>query len=120
MSLFKLAPGGAYLAAGHPAVARGLLPHDFNLTCAPCSEERGAIGGVISAALSLGSPRVAVSDLPVLWSPDFPPVNGHSRKGASSKGECSPATFQPPPAGERILSRVRRGATAEVICHPWA
>jgi hypothetical protein len=74
MSLFKLAPGGAYLAAGHPAVARGLLPHDFNLTCAPYSEERGAIGGVISAALSLGSPRVAVSDLPVLWSPDFPPV----------------------------------------------
>jgi len=34
MSLFELAPGGACLAAGHPAVARGLLPHDFNLTCA--------------------------------------------------------------------------------------
>ena len=31
--LFKLAPGRACLAAGHPAVARGLLPHDFNLTC---------------------------------------------------------------------------------------
>ncbi len=34
MSLFKLAPGGACPAAGHPAVARGLLPHDFTLTCA--------------------------------------------------------------------------------------
>jgi hypothetical protein len=32
--LFKLAPGRACLAAGHPAVARGLLPHDFTLTCA--------------------------------------------------------------------------------------
>jgi hypothetical protein len=28
----KLAPGRACLAAGHPAVARGLLPHDFTLT----------------------------------------------------------------------------------------
>ena len=34
MSLFELAPGGACPAAGHPAVARGLLPHDFTLTCA--------------------------------------------------------------------------------------
>ncbi len=33
-SLFELAPGGACPAAGHPAVARGLLPHDFNLACA--------------------------------------------------------------------------------------
>ena len=32
--LFELAPGRACLAAGHPAVARGLLPHDFTLTCA--------------------------------------------------------------------------------------
>ena len=33
-SLFELAPGGACPAAGHPAVARGLLPHDFTLACA--------------------------------------------------------------------------------------
>ena len=30
--LFKLAPGRACLIAGHPAVTRGLLPHDFTLT----------------------------------------------------------------------------------------
>ena len=47
-----------------------------------------AIGGVFSAALSLGSPRVAVSDLPALWSPDFPPADG----------ACPPATFRSPPA----------------------
>ena len=35
-----------------------------------------AIGGVVSVALSLGLPRVAVSDLPALWSPDFPPAGG--------------------------------------------
>ncbi len=44
-SLFKLAPGGACPAAGHPAVARGLLPHDFNLACASqrtarCADQR--------------------------------------------------------------------------------
>ena len=115
MSLFKLAPGGACLAAGHPAVARGLLPHDFTLTCARRPEGRGAIGGVISAALSLGSPRVAVNDLPVLWSPDFPPVNG----GSPRTRMCSPATFQPPPAGPRILSRVALRATTPVQRGKW-
>jgi hypothetical protein len=47
-----------------------------------------AIGGVVSVALSLGSPRVAVSDLPTLWSPDFPPADGG----------CPPAILRPPPA----------------------
>ena len=70
--LFELAPGGACSAAGHPAVARGLLPHDFNLACASARSASQrvrastAIGGVVSVALSLGSPRVAVSDLPAL------------------------------------------------------
>ncbi len=42
--LFELAPGGACSAAGHPAVARGLLPHDFNLACAslPLASQRSA------------------------------------------------------------------------------
>ncbi len=31
-------------------------------------------GGIFSVALSLGLPPVAVSDHPVLWSSDFPPV----------------------------------------------
>jgi hypothetical protein len=33
-------------------------------------------GGIFSVALSLGSPPVAVSDHPALWSPDFPPAFG--------------------------------------------
>ena len=51
--------------AGHPA-AGGLLPHHFTLT-APAS------GGVLSVALSFGSPRLGVTQRPALWSPDFPP-----------------------------------------------
>ena len=84
--LFELAPGGACSAAGHPAVARGLLPHDFNLACAslPRASQRSgrspAIGGVVSVALSLGLPRVAVNDLPAQWSPDFPPAGPWARR----------------------------------------
>jgi len=58
-----------------------------------------AIGGVISVALSLGSPRVAVSDLPALWSPDFPPADGG----------CPPAILHPPPAPERLVGRALSG-----------
>ena len=47
-----------------------------------------AIGGVVSAALSLELPRVAVNDLPALRSPDFPPVDGTR----------PPAILRPPPA----------------------
>ncbi len=93
--LFKLAPGRACLAAGRPAVARGLLPHDFNLTgrgqdprhTHRAEALRVLFGGVISVALSLGSPRVGVTDFPALWSPDFPPVDG----------DCPPAISCPPP-----------------------
>ena len=38
--LFELAPGRACLAAGHPAVARGLLPHDFTLAGEGCPSLR--------------------------------------------------------------------------------
>ena len=69
MSLFKLAPGGAYPTAGHPAVARGLLPHDFTLTCsAPRVNERrpsavyflrrfpsGYPGSLLATSLSYGA-----------------------------------------------------------------
>ena len=47
-----------------------------------------AIGGVISVALSLESPRVGVTDLPTLRSPDFPPADD----------ACPPAILRPPPA----------------------
>ena len=47
-----------------------------------------AIGGVISVALSLGSPRVGVTDFRTLRSPDFPPADG----------SCPPAILRPPPS----------------------
>ena len=40
-----------------------------------CSFRRnGAIGGLLSAALVVGSLRLVVNQHPVLWSPDFPQV----------------------------------------------
>ena len=59
----------------------------WGLPCRPCHQDRGELlprlftltprkprGGMFSVALSLGSPPVAVSDHPALWSSDFPPA----------------------------------------------
>ena len=58
----------------------------WGLPCRPCHHGRGALlphrftltgnvsGGLFSVALSRESPRLAVSQHPALWSPDFPPA----------------------------------------------
>ncbi len=65
--LFGLAPGGVYLATAcyHPRGA--LLPHLFTLT-----GTYGCLGGLFSAALSVGSRPPGITWHPALWSPDFP------------------------------------------------
>ena len=64
--LFGLATSGVYLAMVCYQSCGGLLPHPFTLT------HRYSMGGLLSVALSRGSPRVAVSHRPALWSPDVP------------------------------------------------
>ena len=78
LSLFGLAPDGVCQADRVTPAAGALLPHRFTLTCARRSEEFRAIGGLFSVALSCGSPRLAASQHPVLWSPDLPQ---HGRPG---------------------------------------
>src|SRR3954470_7118444 len=63
--LSDLAPGGVYLAAPVTWGAGGLLHHRFTLTGPKA-------GGLLSVALSRGSPRVGVAHHLALWSPDFP------------------------------------------------
>ncbi len=77
--LFGLAPNGVYHAADCYQPRGALLPHPFTLTCA--SEE--AIGGLLSAALSVGSRPPGVTWRPTLWSPDFPP--SHRPKAARQR-----------------------------------
>ena len=67
VSLSGLAPGGVCRAARSP----GTLVSSY-LTVSPLPVLRRAIGGLLSAALSVGSLRLAVSQHPALWSPDFP------------------------------------------------
>ena len=62
-----LAPGGVCIATPVTWGAGGLLHHRFTLT--PRPEARG---GLLSVALSRGSPRVGVTHHPALRSPDFP------------------------------------------------
>src|SRR6185437_14861125 len=66
-SPLDLAPGGVYRAASVTCGAGGLLHHRFTLTRQP-----KLAGGLLSVALSRGSPRVGVTDHPALWSPDLP------------------------------------------------
>ena len=42
-----------------------------------------AIGGLLSVALSCGSPRLAVSQHPALWSPDLPRPGAEARAAAT-------------------------------------
>ena len=72
--LLDLAPGGVCRATAVTCGAGGLLHHRFTLT--PLSR-----GGLLSVALSRGSPRVGVTHHPALWSPDFPRL-GHPAAAA--------------------------------------
>jgi hypothetical protein len=86
-----LAPGGVCRAARITPDAGALLPHRFTLTCAGMP----VIGGLFSVALSCGSPRLAVSQHPALWSPDLPrpgPASGPSR--GHPAGSPSPPVCQ--------------------------
>jgi hypothetical protein len=67
--LFGLAPGGVCRATPVTWGTGELLPRLFTLT-----PQSIVGGGFLSVALSFGSPRVAVSDHPALWSSDFPPL----------------------------------------------
>ena len=49
-------------------------------TFSPLPVLRGAIGGILSAALSVGSRPPGVTWHPALWSPDFPPPDRKRRE----------------------------------------
>ena len=66
--LFGLAPGGVYHRRQCCHRRGALLPHLFTLTTV-----RRQFGGILSAALSVGSRLPGVTWHLVLWSPDFPP-----------------------------------------------
>jgi hypothetical protein len=85
LPLSDLAPGGVCRAARVAPGAGALLPHRFTLACA-C---RHAIGGLFSVALSCGSPRLGVTQHPVLRSPDVPRTG---RAGTRPPGRLATAT----------------------------
>ena len=103
-SLLGLAPGGVYRAAAVAGDAGGLLHHRFTLACST-RPKSSVIGGLLSAALSVGLPRLEVIQHPALWSPDFP------RRAASAARRDRPTGSLPilarrdlaptcPPTGE--------------------
>ena len=72
--------------------AGGLLHRRFSFSLTRMTR---AAGVFFSAALSVGLPRLAVNQLPALWSPDFPHVHGpkvrasRDRLARSARGHCT-------------------------------
>ncbi len=70
---------------------------------------RGAPGGLLSVALSVGLPRPAVSWHPALWCPDFPqawpPATVPSSHGSILAPPPIPSSGAPPPAAPALLGR---------------
>jgi len=70
-SLFGLAPQGVCHAVAARAGRGALLPHRFTLATGTL---RSRFGGLFSVALSVASPRLAVSQPAARRSSDFPPL----------------------------------------------
>jgi len=67
-TLFGLAPGGVY-----PAITVTSNPVRSYRTLSALPVPQAVIGGLLSAALVVGSRRPGVTWHPAHWSPDFPP-----------------------------------------------
>ena len=95
MSLLGLAPGGVYRAGRVTAT----LVRSYR-TVSPLPAPSRAIGGLLSVALSVGSPPLGVTQHPALWSSDFP------RSRDRSPGGLTISFYEP--------SRFRRPASQPV------
>jgi len=69
--LFGLAPSGVYHRHSCYQLRGALLPHRFTLTGIL---RKACLGGLLSAALSIGFHLPGVTWHSTLWSPDFPPL----------------------------------------------
>ena len=80
------------------------------LTLSPLPRRsQAATGGLLSVALSLGSPPVPVKDHPVLRSPDFPPPTGKNPGGQRSSVLLQPHFPSDYTSGSIYNSRLQCG-----------
>ena len=80
-----------------------------------------ALGGLLSVALSRESPRVGVTHLPALWSPDFPRVGTRGRPADLSWVTVRESQGVDAASGYPSRSRLRKGhpdSTATLILLP--
>ena len=77
--LFGLAPGGV---CQHPGLRRDLVRSYRTVSRLPVLRVSGAIGAIVSVALSVASLRLGVTQHPARRSPDFPPRRCRSGRPA--------------------------------------
>src|SRR5262245_42183234 len=102
--LFGLAPGGVCRAAPVTRVAGELLPHRFTLTAL-------AGGGLLSVALSVGSPPLAVSQHPC---PVEPGLSSRAKHRAGDRPAFSGA-IKERVRGAKYSTRCARGRADEAV-----
>src|SRR5262245_27278565 len=87
---------------GHPGRWCALTApfHPYLCATKPAGPEGRAIGGLLSVALSCGSPRLGVTQHHALWSPDVP------RPRCEHRGRGHPANSLPSPGYERAQASV--------------
>src|SRR5205807_6178573 len=115
LPLLGLAPDGVYRAIRVTPDAGALLPHRFTLACAadiPLQVGPVAIGGLLSVALSCGSPRLGVTQHPALRSPDVPRTDHHSEERVRTRPPGRLAT-----AHHSITHRRRAGLRCDQFRH---
>ncbi len=115
-TLLDLAPGGVCRAARVTPGAGGLLHHRFTLT-----RHLAVLGGLLSVALSRGSPRVAVSNHPALWSPDVPrrfPCGNRRDRPADSSAVRAILRSLPRPSEDPCAERWLPGPQVGNVVHP--
>src|SRR5205085_5155062 len=103
-SLFGLAPQGVCRAVAARAGRGALLPHRFTLATRTL---RCGFGGLLSVALSVASPRLAVSQSAARWSSDFPPPEGGDPPIRFTRGSLT--------AGGMSICQVREIACVKLL-----
>ena len=111
-----LAPGGVCRA---PLVTERAVRSYRTVSPLPRAEARG---GLFSVALSFESPRLAVSQHPALWSPDFPrrdlAIAPRPTTPPPARGGRSIAERGQPRAVGRARGRLRPSSRARARCPP--
>ena len=100
--------------ASPPVTRLSRVSSYLTISTLPLRRRSAQVGGVISVALSLRSPSVAVSHLPTRWSPDFPLPGAEARQRSSVHLQRAEYSW-PEGAPEALVVSLGRGRSRAIV-----